>query len=71
MSGNSIETFQYPFENLSAGETKNFQGFWDTSSAIANENYSILGYVSYNGKASLPVEIQLISHEKVRKNTRF
>lgn len=61
MSGNSIETLQYPFENLSSGETKNFQGFWDTSSAIANENYSILGYVSYGGKASLPVEIQLTS----------
>ena len=71
MSGNSIETLQYPFENLSSGETKNFQGFWDTSSAIANENYSIFGYVSYGGKASLPVEIQLTPHEKVRKTPGF
>jgi len=71
LSGNSIETLQYPFENLSAGETKNFQGFWYTSSAMANENYSLFGYVLYSGKASLPVEIQLISHEKVRKTPGF
>ena len=66
-----IDTFRFPFENLTASETKNFQGTWDTTSTLANKNYTILGYATYAGKATPPIEIQLISHEKERKTPGF
>jgi len=63
-----VETFRYPFENLTAGETKNFQGTWDTSSTLTNKTYSMLGYAIYGGDATYPVKTQLTPHEK-EKNT--
>jgi len=59
-----IKSFRYPFENLSSGATTTFQGVWDSSSIVSNETYFLLGYVTYGGDASQPVQTPLTVEAK-------
>ncbi|MFO8078520.1 MAG: hypothetical protein R6U21_07770 [Thermoplasmatota archaeon] len=68
-SKDKLETFQFPFKNLSAQEEKIFESKWDSSSAISNESYSLIGYVIHTGGASQIAKIEMNPHEKMQNQT--
>ncbi|RLF60804.1 MAG: hypothetical protein DRN25_01840 [Thermoplasmata archaeon] len=69
--GKTIETFSYPFYNLSSGESVDFEGSWETANATENQTYYIVGYVSYDGKTSLPTIIELKALKQQRSTPGF
>lgn len=62
--GEVIEKFDYPFRNLSAGESLNFDGKWKTTNATKDKVYYLVGYVSCGGRSTLPLMIELKATQK-------
>lgn len=69
--GETIKTYSYPFNNLSSEESIDFDGSWDTSNATKNQTYYVVGYVSYAGRSSLPIIVEIKAVEKQGKTPGF
>ncbi len=64
-----LETFQFPFKNLSAQKKEIFESKWDSSSAISNESYSLIGYVIHAGGVSQIAKCEMNPQEKNKNQT--
>ena len=68
-SDDKIEIFQFPFQNLSAQHKEIFESTWDSSSAIPNESYSLIGYVTHIGGSSQLEKVEMNVQEKIQNQT--
>lgn len=69
--GEIIDKFIYTFSNLSSGEKLSFEGSWKTNNATQNQTYYIFGYLSYAGRTTLPIVIELKATGGERKTPGF
>lgn len=68
-SDDKIEIFQFPFQNLSAQHKEIFESTWDSSSAIPNESYSLIGYVTHIEGSSQLEKVEMNAQEKIQNQT--
>ena len=55
-AGETIEQLTQAFGGLLPGDSVRFDSIWDTTGA-AGDTYTVLGYVHYDGKATLPQRV--------------